>query len=59
MVGVLTTLKNCSYPILANRRASSQWGVWVLMASGVLWLSEGRKLLRRHSNRLAHVPMGP
>jgi hypothetical protein len=33
--------------------------VWVLMASGVLWLSEGRKLLRRHSNRLAHVPMGP
>ena len=28
--------------------SAAQWGVCVVMASGVLWFSEGRKLLRRH-----------
>jgi len=28
--------------------SAGQWGVCVAMASGVLWFSEGRKLLRRH-----------
>ena len=31
--------------------SAGQWGVCVAMASGVLWFSEGRKLLRRHWTR--------
>jgi Ca2+-transporting ATPase len=27
--------------------SASQWGVCVVMASGVLWFGEGRKLVRR------------
>ncbi|WP_418251447.1 hypothetical protein [Granulosicoccus antarcticus] len=28
--------------------SAGQWSVCVAMVSGVLWFSEGRKLLRRH-----------
>ncbi|QCB48583.1 cation-translocating P-type ATPase [Hydrogenophaga sp. PAMC20947] len=36
-----------------------QWGVCVAMASGVLWFSEGRKLLRRLWTRPSPAPTGP
>ena len=37
----------------------SQWGVCLAMASGVLWFSEGRKLLRRRWSRGAPAPCRP
>jgi magnesium-transporting ATPase (P-type) len=36
--------------------SAGQWCVCVAMASGVLWFSEGRKLLRRHWNRRSLAP---
>ncbi|PKO33776.1 MAG: haloacid dehalogenase [Betaproteobacteria bacterium HGW-Betaproteobacteria-7] len=39
--------------------SAGQWGVCVAMASGVLWFSEGRKLLRRSWTRQTLVPTGP
>lgn len=39
--------------------SAGQWGVCVAMASGVLWFSEGRKLLRRSWNRPATAPAAP
>jgi potassium/sodium efflux P-type ATPase len=38
--------------------SASQWGVCVAMASGVLWFSEGRKLLRRLWTRRSFAPPG-
>jgi Ca2+-transporting ATPase len=39
--------------------SASQWGVCVAMASGVLWFSEGRKLLRRHCTSRATASPAP
>nr|WP_306441904.1 cation-translocating P-type ATPase [Methyloversatilis sp. XJ19-49] len=39
--------------------SAGQWGVCVAMASGVLWFSEGRKLLRRRRIRQAPATPGP
>ena len=36
--------------------SAGQWGVCVAMASGVLWFSEGRKLLRRLWARRVPAP---
>ena len=36
-----------------------QWGVCVAMASGVLWFSEARKLLRRHGAKRGGSPPEP
>ena len=38
--------------------SAAQWGVCVAMASGVLWFSEGRKLVRRLWARRAHARPG-
>jgi potassium/sodium efflux P-type ATPase len=39
--------------------SAAQWCVCVAMASGVLWFSEGRKLLRRRWTRRAPAPLEP
>lgn len=38
--------------------SAGQWGVCVAMASGVLWFSQGRKLLRRVWIRRSPAPRG-
>jgi magnesium-transporting ATPase (P-type) len=39
--------------------SASQWGVCVVMASGVLWFSEARKLLRSHWTPRTPAAPGP
>jgi hypothetical protein len=54
-----TASSNQERNLRLRRRAvplsAGQWGVCVAMASGVLWFSEGRKLLRRLWTRQVHA----